>query len=271
MHWDKDSHDASMFFQLNLLRVTNANEDGVMAMMWHDSNAAVDFNVSTLDYWQPYAEQSEIYITVSGDNGSTWEPPVALSSVDVADDFWYTEDGEFLGFDETHTYVPEWAGMRPQNVTPCPEILPIETMPDGSERHRMYMYFYDDVVWGSAEHGEGTWEPGQVVISAIDFILPQTVSNDDHVNNLPNVMDVNNYPNPFNPQTNIAYSIKKSGDVKLSIYNVKGQKVETLVNKSQLAGEHTIVWDASLSASGVYFMRLESGSSVVTRKMMMIK
>ncbi|MDP8231370.1 MAG: T9SS type A sorting domain-containing protein, partial [Candidatus Zophobacter franzmannii] len=98
-----------------------------------------------------------------------------------------------------------------------------------------------------------------------------TVSNDDHVNNLPNVMDVNNYPNPFNPQTSIAYSIKKSGDVKLSIYNVKGQKVETLVNENQLAGEHTVVWDASSSASGVYFMRLESGSSVVTRKMMMIK
>ncbi|MBN2829448.1 MAG: hypothetical protein JXR56_03890, partial [Candidatus Cloacimonetes bacterium] len=69
MHWDKDSHETSMFFQLNLLKITNANEDGIMALMWHDATAAVDFNVSSLTYWQPYAEQSELYIAISGDNG----------------------------------------------------------------------------------------------------------------------------------------------------------------------------------------------------------
>jgi hypothetical protein len=133
------------------------------------------------------------------------------------------------------------------------------------------MYFYDDPSWGSSEHGEGNTVAGQVVINAIDFIIPQSVSNDEQVNNIPNVIDVSNYPNPFNPQTSIAYTLKNSGDVKLSVYNVKGQKVDTLVNERQTAGDHTIVWDAASNASGVYFLRLESGSSSVTRKMMMIK
>ncbi|MBN2828782.1 MAG: T9SS type A sorting domain-containing protein, partial [Candidatus Cloacimonetes bacterium] len=142
---------------------------------------------------------------------------------------------------------------------------------DGSQRHRLYMYFYDDASWGSSEHNEGNTVAGQVVINAIDLILPLAVSNEEHVNNIPNVIDVNNYPNPFNPQTSIAYTLKNSGDVKLSVYNVKGQKVDTLVNERQTAGEHTIVWDATSNASGVYFLRLESGSNSVTRKMMMIK
>ncbi len=271
MHWDKDSHEEGMFFHLNQLRLTNANTHGVMAMVWHDSKAAVDFNVSSLSYWEPYAEQSELYIAISGDDGHTWQPPIALSSVDVADDFWYMEDGSFLGFSETHEYVPQWADMRPQYATPCPDIKYMYSNPDDSEVHRLLFYFYDDQVWGSAEHGEGTWEAGQIVINAIDFTMDATIGNDEHVNTASIVNTISNYPNPFNPQTTINYSLKDNADVEIGVYNLKGQKVETLVNNRQQAGEHSIVWDAEGHASGIYFYKVQAGTYTKTKKMILMK
>ncbi len=80
-----------------------------------------------------------------------------------------------------------------------------------------------------------------------------------------------NYPNPFNPVTVINYQLSKTGNVKLSIYNALGQEVSLLVNKSQNAGNHSIEWDAKAFPSGVYFYRLESGSFVSNKKMMLIK
>jgi len=93
---------------------------------------------------------------------------------------------------------------------------------------------------------------------------------------VPTKLDLANYPNPFNPSTNIDFGIPTSGKVKLCIYNLKGQKVIELVNAAMERGYHTIVWDGKDSlnrsvASGMYFCRLESGSLTATRKMLLMK
>ena len=80
-----------------------------------------------------------------------------------------------------------------------------------------------------------------------------------------------NYPNPFNPVTVINYQLPKSGNVKLSIYDALGQKVDVLVNESQNAGNHKIEWNASAFPSGVYFYCMEAGSFVSNKKMILIK
>jgi hypothetical protein len=80
-----------------------------------------------------------------------------------------------------------------------------------------------------------------------------------------------NYPNPFNPVTVINYQLPKTSSVKLSVYNAMGQEVSILVNESQNAGNHSIEWNAGAFSSGVYFYRLEAGSFVSNRKMMLIK
>ncbi len=84
-----------------------------------------------------------------------------------------------------------------------------------------------------------------------------------------------NYPNPFNPTTTIHYTIGAQNlvpqHVDLSIYNTLGQKVATLVNKKQSAGNYNVVWNASRLSSGVYLYRLQAGYHVQTKKMILMK
>lgn len=80
-----------------------------------------------------------------------------------------------------------------------------------------------------------------------------------------------NYPNPFNPATTIGYTIASQSDVELSIYNVMGQKVTTLVNESKSPGSYNVQWNAEGRSSGIYYYQLRAGEKVITRQMTLIK
>ena len=80
-----------------------------------------------------------------------------------------------------------------------------------------------------------------------------------------------NYPNPFNPITTIKYSIPVSGNVKLKIYDVLGKEIETLVNKEQDKGNYEIKFEGSKLASGIYIYRIESGTFIKSRIMILQK
>ncbi len=85
-----------------------------------------------------------------------------------------------------------------------------------------------------------------------------------------------NYPNPFNPVTNIAYSIKEAGNVTLEVYNIKGQLVTTLINDVKETGHYTTTWNGKDNSnksvsSGVYFYKMKSGNYTATKKMILMK
>lgn len=80
-----------------------------------------------------------------------------------------------------------------------------------------------------------------------------------------------NYPNPFNPSSNIRFGLPVSGEVRLDVYNMLGQRVATLVDQKMQAGWHTVTFDASALSSGTYIYRITSGDFVQTKKMMLIK
>jgi Right handed beta helix region/Secretion system C-terminal sorting domain len=80
-----------------------------------------------------------------------------------------------------------------------------------------------------------------------------------------------NYPNPFNPTTSFSYFIPASGQVDLSIYNVKGQLVETLVSSYQDAGEYSLSWNADDYSSGIYLYQLNWGNEHISRKCILMK
>jgi len=80
-----------------------------------------------------------------------------------------------------------------------------------------------------------------------------------------------NYPNPFNPATTISYSLPARAWVRLSVYNTLGQLVATLVNGEEEAGIHEVRFNGSNRASGIYFYRLQAGSDVRTRTLLLAK
>jgi hypothetical protein len=87
---------------------------------------------------------------------------------------------------------------------------------------------------------------------------------------------VQNYPNPFNPATTIRYSISESGPVRLRVFDFLGREVKTLVQREQPPGSYQVQWNGTDAherpvASGAYYYRLESGASVETRKMVLVK
>ncbi len=80
-----------------------------------------------------------------------------------------------------------------------------------------------------------------------------------------------NFPNPFNPSTRIAYAIPKSSRIRLSILDVLGREVAVLVNGEQAAGSYESQWEAGSLSSGVYFYRLEAGPFVQSKKMLLLR
>jgi len=100
--------------------------------------------------------------------------------------------------------------------------------------------------------------------------------NEDNFEDIPLTFNVHNYPNPFNPITTIFYSLPEDSEVKLTIYNIKGQKVRELVNGEHNAGKYQSLWDGkdknnNSVSSGIYFYRIETNKACLNRKMILMK
>jgi hypothetical protein len=80
-----------------------------------------------------------------------------------------------------------------------------------------------------------------------------------------------NYPNPFNPSTKIGFSVAVESNVKITVYDIKGNLVEQLVNQNMKPGVYNVDWDASKYSSGVYLYKLETGKFSISKKMVLMK
>ncbi len=80
-----------------------------------------------------------------------------------------------------------------------------------------------------------------------------------------------NYPNPFNSSTRISYGLARSGIVQVTIFDIYGRSVETLISEHQTAGNYSVVWDAGVIPSGVYFVKMSAGVFVRTQKVVLAK
>jgi flagellar hook assembly protein FlgD len=90
------------------------------------------------------------------------------------------------------------------------------------------------------------------------------------------VMQLANHPNPFTTGTTITFILSKSSDISLDIFDLAGRKVKTLASGPQKAGDHGIDWDGTNEhgrrvASGIYFLRLETGEGAATRHLNLIR
>ena len=142
--------------------------------------------------------------------------------------------------------------------TDTPEI---RTFTDTFERPEAFEYYltalYDNVESAPSNSAE-------IMLTDINDITPLTTGL------------YKNYPNPFNPETRISFSLETEGHVSIDIYNIKGQKVKSLVNDNLKQGNHSLVWKGRDSqgrpvASGMYFYKMKAGSYSHTEKMLLIK
>ncbi len=104
-----------------------------------------------------------------------------------------------------------------------------------------------------------------VPLDPVSAIARSNIINDDY-------QLIQNYPNPFNPTTVISYQLLLNSEVSLDVYNLRGQKMSTLVNENQSPGKYSIEWNATGYASGIYFYVLRtSAGSVHSKKMILLK
>ncbi|MCB5233642.1 MAG: carboxypeptidase regulatory-like domain-containing protein [Candidatus Cloacimonetes bacterium] len=123
--------------------------------------------------------------------------------------------------------------------------------------------------------GDPDTEKGASEVCSVSFTVIVKVSNDDLVQ-LADTELIGNYPNPFNPETTISYNLKEQSDVRLQIFNIKGQLVNTLINDLQPAGKHNVVFKATDKkgnklSSGIYLYKLQVGGFVQIKKMMLME
>ncbi|MCF6268819.1 MAG: T9SS type A sorting domain-containing protein [Melioribacteraceae bacterium] len=222
-------------------------------------------------------------VSHSSDGGENWE-------VTLLDEKAHNFGFKYLPNGESHIFVPTDRGMFRSKDNGAAWIEPNEIKDSNTNVSITTTIFYSAAsnklsateynIWVGSNNGlarltetDGFWEGDWKV-----YIAPTDVK--DEISPTQNQFKLEqNYPNPFNPSTVIKYSIPSVqtpllggvGLVTLKIYDILGREVATLVNKNQKAGNYEVVFIASNLTSGVYYYRLQSGSMVVTKKLLLLK
>jgi hypothetical protein len=118
----------------------------------------------------------------------------------------------------------------------------------------------------------GNPRPDTPSLGALEYIGTETpVSNSELYELPPKFTLLGNYPNPFNPSTTISYDLREETEIMLVVFDTNGRRIATLVSERQTAGNHTIAFNASNLASGVYLYRLSTPEQAFTGKMILVK
>ena len=115
-------------------------------------------------------------------------------------------------------------------------------------------------------------EPLQTTPELIERIRDRLRHNnpEDQIRNR-SLVDVSSYPNPFNPEITIAYTLTDAAEIYIAVYNVLGQKVAQLVDGNMQAGSHQVKWNAVHHSSGFYFLQIETANQTMTKKILLTK
>ncbi|MCF7794280.1 MAG: T9SS type A sorting domain-containing protein [Candidatus Cloacimonetes bacterium] len=159
-----------------------------------------------------------------------------------------------------------------------------------SRELQSYNVYLDGTMMGNTDDSEWMFEDlvnGQTYTAGVEAVYDEGVSTLATIDFVPNIVNANNniiaktelngnYPNPFNPTTNISFSLKNSGHVKLEVYNIKGEKVVTLIDDELTADDHVVAWNGKDTngkqvSSGVYFYKMKAADYTSSKKMILLK
>jgi M6 family metalloprotease-like protein len=198
---------------------------------------------------------NELYYTLE-----TLESPYSLNAVFNGNDLnlsWDFDGADSPEFEKFVVYRGFGGGFNPAGET-TEQTFTIEGLPNIPVH-----------VFVLAEYSNGISDSSNIVIA--------THTDNENVTITPEVSRLkNNYPNPFNPTTTINYDLARSQNVEIAIYNVKGQKINTLVKQNKSAGKHSVQWTGvdnnnKAVTSGVYFVRMISNDNRDTQKILLMK
>ncbi|MEA1971916.1 MAG: T9SS type A sorting domain-containing protein [Candidatus Cloacimonadota bacterium] len=257
-------------FHYNNTKVAINQEYNLVAAVWSDGTMAKAADNSPDDPdLQQWATAPEIAIAVSHDNGNSWSEPIKMNAnpEDVSSDTY------------TGGYLEVLDEMIPSFVYPSATIEDIEVTGDGDDEiiwGTVHLMFLDDYVYGSEIIDSAPVQGGMMKYMSVRINFSDyTGTEGGDVAEVP-VRTLTNYPNPFNPTTTINYSTVTDGNVKVAVYNLKGQLVKTLVDMHQVADNHSVTWNGNDDngnkvASGVYFYKLITKNNIEIQRMLMVK
>ncbi len=240
-----DNNDA---FHENYFHLVKNEEKNWLAAVWSDG-----LKLKLADDGEPgyedWLEVPEIAICISNNNGETWSEPIFLNSLET----------------------PELTGMIPCYIYPGDLIEDL-----GDEHGKLHLFFLDDYSYGSSIHGNGLANGGMLKYASLDinFGYDSAVEENDICSA---ELVLQSYPNPFSSETTISFNVTQTSlFVNLEIYNIKGQKVNTLVDEKVEAGTHSVIWNGTDEnnqpvTSGIYLYKLKTGNETYTRKMLLLK
>ncbi|MBN2461139.1 MAG: T9SS type A sorting domain-containing protein, partial [Candidatus Cloacimonetes bacterium] len=245
-----DYQDGS--FHEHCFKITKNEEMGWVVAFFMDGRYLMESYYETPGY-EDWAEIAQIAVCMSTDHGATWSEPAYLNA--KVDDV---------------NFYPELEGMLPCYIYPADEIEIVE-----NNHGRIPIIFFNDNSYGSYSspvvHGQNNG--GTITYAVLDIEIV-TDTDDNTVAPVYNLAQ--NYPNPFNPITTIAYSLKEAANVTLEVFNIKGQKVKTLINEFKQPSDYSVIWDGRddqgrLQDSGIYFYKLNVGKYSSAKKMLLLK
>jgi hypothetical protein len=262
--FNSDQGYSDAFFHESYFRIAASEDDHVVAI-WQDCQKA-RFAYFDEEGYEGWYKQPEIMISASPDGGMTWSEPLVMNA--NPNDNVIDPDNNY----ENH-FVPEFAGMLPVYFAIYDKLIY-----QGDDVYRFHTAFFDDNDYGGAAAqsvGSGTLNGGKLRYMALDLNLGFQQSDNTNIPDATAVLS-QNHPNPFNPSTRIDFQIREADDVKLEIFNIKGQKVKTLLEGFIPAGNYSREWNGTNDAgkkvtSGLYFYKLSCKEFSLTKKMILLQ
>ncbi len=268
-------HDLDQDFHENYFRYARSQDGRWLAAMYGEG--AMNFRTHDAGLnTHPMFERPGCHIVLSVDNGNHWSDPIELYNV-YDTEIYQNQTGppdtvNFFYDQQLRTQFPNeslvyWT-MGNTIEKPSPEVA------------RLHVSFYADNKYGSSvqENEDDTVddEGGAVYYGVIDVDLDRLGIKDQELASDYNGLQLNNYPNPFNPETNIQFNLKKESNVDVAVYNIKGQKVRQLADRKFGAGKQALKWDGKTdsntdSASGVYFIKVKTNEATDITKAVLLK
>jgi hypothetical protein len=262
-----DYQDA-YFHEANNKMVSNGNW---LVNVWYDGAKLQEAHFEEPGY-DDWVQQPELCISISDDNGDTWSDIRYINGNPL--DAVIDSTGHFDG-----NYAPEFEGMIPTQISLANELEILSNEP-GNYHAKLHFVFMDDLDYGSIANpiGGQLWTDNPLYYGALDLEFQgEYITSSDDVTVTPKAeLLAQNYPNPFNPTTTIAYNMVEEGNVSIEVFNIKGQKVKTLLNEHMTVGDYTLVWEGTNDnnqkvSSGIYFYKMKSGNYSSTKKMILMK